>query len=109
MNWRIWYNTGETVDGVTPEDWANAPDDGVVGIAVRFGYDKHQAPLGEFLIGSDWYWMYDGKLYQSGTTSEIEGDWLDSGAPAGAVLKKARWTTDEYIVSVNQAMLDWVQ
>jgi len=109
MNWRIWYNTGETVDGSTAEDWDNAPDDGVVGIAVRFGRELDGTMLGELISGSDWYWMYEGKLYQSGTTSEIEGDWLNSGAPEGAILKKARWTTNEHLAAVNQAMLDWVR
>jgi hypothetical protein len=109
MNWRIWYNTGETVDGSTAEDWDNAPDDGVVGIAVRFGIDDSGRSRGELISGSDWYWMYQDKLYQSGTTSEIEGDWLNSGAPEGAILKKARWTTNEHLAAVNQAMLDWVR
>lgn len=109
MNWRIWYQNGQIVDGSTAEDWAASPDDGVVGIAVRFGRRADGIMLGELLIGSDWYWMYNNKLYQSGTTSEIEGDWLDSGAPEGAVLKKARWTTDEHVAAVNQAMFDWVQ
>lgn len=109
MDWRIWYNTGEVVNGSTLTDWENAPSEGVLGIAIRFGRNADNIMLGEFVSGSDWYWMYDGKIYQSGTSSYTPNEWLDSGAPDGASLKKGKWTTDVHIEEVNQAMLDWVQ
>ena len=108
MNWRIWYNDNSVVDGSTEADWSAAPDDGVLGIAVQFGRNNNGIMLGELLIGSDWYWMYQGKLYQSGTTSEIVGDWLPSNSPEGSIEKKARWGSDVQVSNVGNEMLAWV-
>jgi hypothetical protein len=109
MNWRIWYNTGQIVDGSTAEDWANAPNEGVLGIAIHFGRRDDGVMLGELFSGSDWYWMYEGKIYQSGTSSEIPNEWLEHSAPSGSVLKKGKWTTEEHIDQVSLDMVDWVQ
>lgn len=97
------------MDGSTPEHWATSPEEGVEGIAIRFGQDDSGRKRGEFISGSDWYWMHNGKIYQSGTSSDTPDVWLDHNAPSGAVLKKGKWTTNEHIEQVRQAMIDWVQ
>lgn len=109
MFWKIWYKGGVSYEGSTEEDWAALPDDGVLNIGIRFGRDEYGIMLGEFVSGSDWYWMHEGKIYQSGTSSDTPGEWLPHNAPNGAVLKKGRWTTEEELAAVDAAMLEWVK
>lgn len=109
MQWRIWFKGGEHFDGETAADWAALPDDGVLGIAIVFGKNEYGQTLGELVNGSDWYWMHNEKIFQSGTSSLTLGEWLPHNAPEGAVLKKGRWVTDEEFVAVHSAMLEWVK
>lgn len=109
MNWRIWYKGNIKIDGVTSEDWANAPDDEVIGIVVRFGNDKYGSPLNEWIYGSDWYWMYDNNISHSGTSSDTPEEWLPHNAPEGAALKKGRWTSEEELVLIDAEMNEWIK
>lgn len=108
MNWKIWYKGGATTEGVSDQDWAEAEADDVVCIAVKLGYNESGIALGETFLGCDWYWMHEGKLYQSLSSSEIPGDWLSHDAPETAVLKRGRWTTDEEMLELTNAMMVWV-
>lgn len=109
MEWRIWYKDNVVYDGADTDDWAALPDDGVIGIAVRFGPNENAIMLGELISGSDWYWIYDGKIYQSGTSSDTPGEWLPHAAPEGAVLKKGRWTSEADLAAIDAAMIEWVK
>lgn len=87
---KIWY-IDKTIEGTSLEDWNNAPDDGVIII-----YEKFENGYSRVSAGSDWYWMMPNEnVYQSGTSSEVAGEYLSHNAPENAVLKKGRWTTDE--------------
>lgn len=108
MHWKIWYLGLETIEGETPEQWEQAPNDGVLCIGIRFGLNDDGIPLGEVMSGSDWYWMYNQKLYQSGTSSDIPNEWEPSGAPDGAVLKMGRWTSEEELAQADSEMMEWV-
>jgi hypothetical protein len=107
--WKIWYKDNIVIEGVTAEDWAAAPDENVVGIAAHFGRNENNIMLGALVSGSDWYWLYDNQIHQSGTSSEIPGEWLAHSAPEGAILKKGSWTSNEEIARVDIEMIEWVK
>lgn len=109
MHWRIWYKGNVKVDGSTAADWAAAPDDGVIGIVVKFGIDEYQSPLNEWISGSDWYWMYNDNIYQSNSSSDVPGEWLPHNAPAGAVLKTGRWTSEAELAQIDAEMLEYIK
>lgn len=109
MNWCIWYKGNIKVLGETEQDWISAPDDGVIGIAIRFGVDEYSRPLCELISGSDWYWMDGGKIYQSGTSSYTPGEWLPHNAPESAILKTGIWTTDEELAVIENEMTEWIK
>lgn len=107
MNWRIWYIDG-IVDGSTPDDWNNAPSENVLAIAVFYGLDSHGTKLQEVYNGSDWYWMYNGNIYQNGKSTYTKNFWVDNPAPTGAVSKKGKYTTDEQMNEVCNLQLEWI-
>lgn len=109
MKWRIWYKGNLHFDGETQADWAALPDDGVIGVAIVFGKNEDGITLGELVSGSDWYWMFEDKIYQSNTSSDIPNEWLPHNAPDGAILKKGRWTTQEELDDIDAQMRDWVK
>lgn len=109
MIWQIWYKGGATVAGTSEQDWKMAPDSGIICVGIQFGRNKNGIMLGEICSGSDWYWMYNGKIYQSGTTSEIVDDWLEHGAPEHAILKKGKWVSDLEMHNTTQDVTNWVK
>lgn len=108
MLWKIWYKGDLKIEGTTEAEWAAAPTEGVICVAARYGQDPYGIELGAVFSGSDWYWMYEGQLYQSGTSSDTPGEWLPSGAPDGAVLKRGEWTTNEEMNADEAEMMQWV-
>lgn len=109
MNWRIWYKGNQKFDGETQSDWDALPDENVIGIAIRFGKDEYDITLAELVSGSDWYWMRNGKIEQSCTSSDVPDEWLPHNAPEGASLKRGRWTTEEELHQIDSEMQDWVK
>jgi hypothetical protein len=106
--WKIWYVGLTTAEGTTPEEWAAAPDDGVLCVAVRFGFNQDGVMLGEVFSGSDWYWMHENCIAQNGACSATPGEWLPHGAPEDAVLKKGRWTDEAEVEQASEQMMAWV-
>lgn len=105
-NWRIWYSDGY-VDGVTEQDWINAPDDNVQGVGVFFGHDTFGRKLFMTYTSSDWYWMDNGVIVANYESADEVGVWLEHNAPSTAIIKKGRYTTDERIEEVENQMSEW--
>lgn len=104
--WKAWYTGGRAFcsDGT---DWADLPDDGVLGIVVVF--DEVSQPSGErfrrLVSGSDLYWMVD--LLGSPTICQgAHEDRPDKRYP-GAMIKRGTWTSDEDMQRVNAEMAVW--
>jgi hypothetical protein len=108
MNWRIWYIDNFIVDGSTPEEWEAAPEEGVLAIAAYYGTDLYGRKLGGVWTGSDWYWMFDGQIYQNGESTWETNYWVPNPAPSHSVCKKGKWTTDAEMADVNAQVLNWI-
>jgi hypothetical protein len=106
MIWRIWYADGSVVDGSTLTEWSDYPSLGVVAVYQFFDV-KNGIVFGNSFSGCDWYWMTSDELIDSNRES-LDGpnEWADFTAPEGAVIKKAAWTTDDYMNKVNSEILD---
>lgn len=97
--WKAWYRGGEIFCSPGTE-WEDLPDEGVVGVAMRFDNGHYRV-----MTGSDYYWMVEilGKL------TLCQG--LHEDKPAerypGASIKVGVWTSDEEMQRVLQAMADW--
>jgi hypothetical protein len=109
MNWKIWYTDNITIEGTTPEEWAAAPAEGVLFIAAIFGVDNYGRKLTQTLSGTDWYWMYDGQLYQNNESTWEIDYWVDNPAPEGSVSKKGKWTTNEDMEYVMSLAMEWIK
>ena len=105
--WRIWYTNGY-IDGSSQEEWNAAPDDEVQGVAEFFGYDEYGRKSGAIHSGSDWYWMDNGTICANYASLDEPNVWLEHNAPATAVLKKGRYTTQERIDEVDEQIKNWV-
>jgi hypothetical protein len=108
MTWKIWYVGLQTLEGRTPNEWAIAPEAGVLCVGVKFGFDEWGIMLGAVFSGSDWYWMQNGEIAQSHTSSDTLFEWLPSNAPNGAVLKRGQMTVKEEIAQAESDMIEWV-
>lgn len=109
INWRIWYVNDLIIDGATAEDWVSAPDEGVLAIAVHYGNDVYGRKLGEYLSGSDWYWMFENKIYHNCDSTWERDSWLPNPAPVGSVSKKGKWTDDVILDRVLQQQVEWLR
>lgn len=90
LYFKIWYED-KVIQGSSFEDWKNAPSEGVLIV-----YEKFEDGTGRISAGSDWYWMTpDLNVNQSGTSSEIKGEFLSHNAPSNAILKSGKWVSDE--------------
>ena len=109
MHWKIWYINDITVEGTTEADWIAAPDEGVLAIAVNFGVDRHGRKLTQTFSGTDWYWMYEGTIYQNDDSTWEIDYWVPNPAPIDSFSKKGKWTTDEYMAYINQLLIEWIR
>jgi hypothetical protein len=108
MIWKIWYVNNVTVTGYTQEEWASAPSEGVLAITAYYGNDAYGRKLNQIWSGSDWYWMINGQIYQSLSSADEPNIWLENPAPAEAVSKSGKWTTNEEMLAVENAILEWI-
>jgi hypothetical protein len=104
--WKAWYRGGSSYcsSGV---DWADLPDDGLLGIVIVF---DEFAPgtttrLRRIVSGSDLYWMVD----LLGRPTICQGSHEDKPEKRypGASIKKGVWTSDEEMQRVNAEMAEW--
>lgn len=105
---RIWYE-GQTLDGETLEDWANAPETGVVAVYQALGF-KGTLKLGNISSGADWYWMTkDGLTDSNGYSGDEVGVWVDVDLPEGAIAKKGKWVSLERLQEVEEEIIEMVE
>lgn len=108
MRWKIWYAESHTEEGETAEQWDAAPNEGVVCVAVRHGLDESGLMIGDIYCGSDWYWMANGAIEQSNSSSKNKDEWVEHNAPSEALLKKGKWVSDEEMQQTQTETMTWV-
>ncbi len=108
MKLRVWYTEDRIFDVTSVDDWDNLPELGILAVAAEYGFDEHGRKLGQVWTGSDWYWMYEEKIYSNGDSTWDIDSWVDVSAPSGSILKRGKWTTDEIMDSVMSEMVEWV-
>lgn len=106
--WRIWYNNNVVIECDNEQEWADAPELGVQAVYQFEGYDRHGSRLGTMFQGSDWYWMYDGKMYDSADSSDEIGVWLPNPAPEGAICKRGLYLTEQEHKQIMNNIGDWL-
>jgi hypothetical protein len=108
VSFRIWYVDGTIIDGNSESDWIAAPDNGVAMVAAYYGNDEYGRKLGQFLSGSDWYWMFENDLYHNSYSTYEVDFWVDNPAPEGAISKKGKWTTEENLENIVLLAIEWL-
>jgi len=109
MHWKIWYINNLTVEGYTSAEWADAPEDGVIGIAVRYGVDIYGRTLAATYHSGDWYWMFENNIHQNTESTWIQNYWVPNPAPEGSISKRGIWTTDDDMLRVERELVEWVK
>ena len=107
LAWKAWYSGGRAFCS-TGTDWADLPDEGVLGIVVvldEFGPASDNR-LHKFVSGSDLYWMVD--LLGHPTICQGSHEDKPEKRYPGAIIKKGVWTSDEEMQRVNIEMAEWV-
>jgi hypothetical protein len=102
LAWKAWYSGGRAFCS-TGTDWADLPDEGVLGIVVVF---DEVSPAGtrlhRFVSGTDLYWMVD--ILGHPTICQGSHDDKPERRYPGASIKKGVWTSDEEMARVNDEM-----
>lgn len=107
--WRVWYNNNLIIEFDNEQEWADAPELGVQVVYEFHGYDRHGTRLGRLFQGSDWYWMYEGKMYENGMSTKTRGVWLPNPAPTGAICKRGLYLTDDEQTEFLQNLKNWLE
>lgn len=107
--WKIWYVDNTSIEGTSEAEWNSAPDTGVLIVACRYGHDEHGRTLAALFYSSDWYWMYEGNIYQNAESTWTPNYWVDNPAPLGSVSKKGKWTTDAHMMQVENDAIEWAK
>jgi hypothetical protein len=106
LTWKAWYRGGQAYCA-TGHEWADLPDDGVLGVVVVFDEKSPgtEVQLRRFVSGSDLYWACE----IDGHFTICQGAWEDKPHKRypGAEIKKGVWTSDEEMQRVNDEMKDW--
>lgn len=91
-SWRVWLDDGSTIEGATIDEFALVPDDGLLGMLLRY-----VGGGGRVCSGSDYYWAFPGLA----DTVYAHGNDNPADRYPGAIIKRGRWTDD-----ITQAQVD---
>lgn len=103
--WKLWL-TDRVIEGNSLADWEAVPSNNFIASLEYFGENSVGNRLYRISMGSDWYWMLNDEIFQTGESHDIPGQFIPNPAPEGSSVKSGIWVSQEVMDNVFNEIHD---